>query len=545
MASKAMNDKRFCLTGAPVDIFPEVTFGTTGTPTLVTEGQSSYGVKAFKQALAASSIYVLSLDDTYARLRGAVPTFHGQVPTAREFCVLAKEVGGSVATISCATVAVGNTVSIRVPGSPQITYTAVAYDATTAKTNNKFCIGNSTGADSESGNNLAACIRNDSTDADQAGKGDTNGNGGSTDTPATLTAWNVGGVVVLRCTVPGMTVCSNNATKLAVTCDAVATVNVPTRAWPGLVLQFGSAGSAITALTDNSGGATADGTIAVVTAPTAIANTLTDSTGLSGTHDDTIAVLSNSAGRKCGNLYAQNLAAATTTGKATQLDVSAGAAAMASLVQPDYPRNAVITFTDANASISAFQVDVVGTAWDGSALTEQFVFAGGLVQSGIKAFKSVTSVTLTSVTGQGAGDTLDLGYGNAFGLPVPPSATTAAAINAKVLCDGSAETVTISAANNTWTPTTAANATHDYQLDFSYVDPTQANLTQNQCDIAEKVMELCASESTARTAIIALTDAIKELSTKVNEIRTAISAAPASGDAVKIEVTLENASRTV
>jgi hypothetical protein len=59
-------------------------------------------------------------------------------------------------------------------------------------------------------------------------------------------------------------------------------------------------------LTDNSGGAAADGTIAIVTAPTALTDngggtadgtvasqaapvTLTDSTGLSGTHDDTLA----------------------------------------------------------------------------------------------------------------------------------------------------------------------------------------------------------------------------------------------------------------
>src|SRR5512146_1606231 len=48
-------------------------------------------------------------------------------------------------------------------------------------------------------------------------------------------------------------------------------------------------GAGITALTDNSGGAAADGTIGVVTAPTAIGATLTDSSGLSGTHDDTVA----------------------------------------------------------------------------------------------------------------------------------------------------------------------------------------------------------------------------------------------------------------
>lgn len=67
--------------------------------------------------------------------------------------------------------------------------------------------------------------------------------------------------------------------------------------------------AAIASLTDNSGGASADGTIAVVTAPTALTDngggtadgtvasqaapvTLTDNTGLSGTHDDTLAAVS-------------------------------------------------------------------------------------------------------------------------------------------------------------------------------------------------------------------------------------------------------------
>lgn len=67
--------------------------------------------------------------------------------------------------------------------------------------------------------------------------------------------------------------------------------------------------SAVTTLTDNSGGAAADGTIGAVTAPTALTDngggtadgivasqaapvTLTDNSGLSGSHDDTVAAMS-------------------------------------------------------------------------------------------------------------------------------------------------------------------------------------------------------------------------------------------------------------
>lgn len=57
----------------------------------------------------------------------------------------------------------------------------------------------------------------------------------------------------------------------------------------------GAQAANVAALTDNSGGAAADGTIGAVTAPTAIAATLTDSTGQSGTHDDTLAATTTMA----------------------------------------------------------------------------------------------------------------------------------------------------------------------------------------------------------------------------------------------------------
>lgn len=128
--------------------------------------------------------------------------------------------------------------------------------------------------------------------------------------------------------------------------------------------------AAVADLTDNSGGATADGTIGAVTAPTAIEATLTDSTGLSGSHDDTLA--------------------------------------------------AVTTFTPS-------------VAWDGAA--------------------------------------------------VFPSAADATAIATAI-----------------------------------------TTLNQNASDTAQKVIELVTAQGQDRTAIVALTDAVKELSTKVNEALAAIRA---------------------
>jgi len=84
--------------------------------------------------------------------------------------------------------------------------------------------------------------------------------------------------------------------------------------------------------------------------------------------------------------------------------------------QPDVPRNITITITDGDASISAFQIDVVGVNAKGQAATEQFLFAGGLVQTGNVAWATITSITVTSITGDNAGDILDVGIGIKLGL---------------------------------------------------------------------------------------------------------------------------------
>jgi len=80
------------------------------------------------------------------------------------------------------------------------------------------------------------------------------------------------------------------------------------------------------------------------------------------------------------------------------------------------PRNITITITDGDVSISAFQIDVVGINTKGEAATEQFLFAGGLVQVGNVAWAHITSITVTSITGAGAGDVLDVGIGSKLGI---------------------------------------------------------------------------------------------------------------------------------
>lgn len=216
--------------------------------------------------------------------------------------------------------------------------------------------------------------------------------------------------------------------------------------------------------------------------------TLTDSSGWNGTHNDTLAA--NTA-QKAGYMYLPNILAATTSAKATQLDVSLGASAMSGIVQPDVPRNIVINFTDANASISAFQVDVVGVAPDGTATAEQFVFAGGLHQAGSVIHARITSITLTSVTGQGAGDALDIGHGVKIGVVLPAGSTSLSVLKLKV--DGTIEAASATdTTNNSFTATTAPDGAKDYEVWYEYLDAQQSILLQNLSDTAAKVIQLVA-----------------------------------------------------
>lgn len=151
----------------------------------------------------------------------------------------------------------------------------------------------------------------------------------------------------------------------------------------------------VTVLTDSSGGATADGTIGIVTAPTALGATLTDSTGDSGTHDDELA----------DGLTATSPAAIT-----------------------NYA--AVVNMTDPVAKA------------EGEAVSA----ALATLEDEVTALRVTVAACVTDLTVQ----------------------------------------------------------------------------NQNDSDLAQKVIELVTAQAANRTAIVALTDAVKELSTKVNETINAL-----------------------
>lgn len=248
------------------------------------------------------------------------------------------------------------------------------------------------------------------------------------------------------------------------------------------------------ALTDNSGGTAADGTILVCPVATA------------------------------GYIYLPSPAAASTTGGATQLDVSAGAAAMSGIVQPDVPRNIVINFTDANASISAFTVNVVGVAPDGSATAEQFVFSAGLDQVGSVIHAKITSVTLASVTGQGAGDLLDIGYGSKLGVPVP-AGSTGLTIQ-KLVFDNTQEAASATdTTNNSFTCTSALDGTKAVECWFSYTNLQTSRLRDAVVELAAQINKLITDVASIRTQLTAdIADGL-DTAQMVNSVVDALQAA--------------------
>lgn len=85
--------------------------------------------------------------------------------------------------------------------------------------------------------------------------------------------------------------------------------------------------------------------------------------------------------------------------------------------QPEVPRTLKFVITDGDTGITAYQITIVGVGARGQAITETFDFdTDGLTFETENAFATVTSVTVDSITGDGAGDVLDVGTGSKLGL---------------------------------------------------------------------------------------------------------------------------------
>jgi hypothetical protein len=100
----------------------------------------------------------------------------------------------------------------------------------------------------------------------------------------------------------------------------------------------------------------------------------------------------------------------------TSIDIAAGAQVIAA--QPATPCNLTLTLTDADDSVTATIV-IVGLDPMGRAVTEtaQITLGTGKVWVGTKIFVSVTSITVSALSGEVGGDALTAGVGSVIGLP--------------------------------------------------------------------------------------------------------------------------------
>lgn len=124
------------------------------------------------------------------------------------------------------------------------------------------------------------------------------------------------------------------------------------------------------------------------------------------------------------------------------------------LTNPSPPRNLSLVFA---LNWDGGNITVTGTDQFDNPVTEAFTGASNVTRTGVKIFKTVTSLT-KSATGVTA-NTVTVGTGVKLGVQQNILDT-----NALLWTDGTIEAVTMDATVDAFTPTTAPNGTHNYQL---------------------------------------------------------------------------------
>jgi hypothetical protein len=151
----------------------------------------------------------------------------------------------------------------------------------------------------------------------------------------------------------------------------------------------------------------------------------------------------------------------------------------------DVPRNVSILAT---GSMTGFTYTVNGTDQYGETMSETIIGPTGsaAARAGVKAFKTVTSITTTGSNGQaisvGTGTKLGLPYriadaGKVLGMAVDGVQETALTIVAGYLTTSNASTATTADVRGTVAPNTAPNGTKRFSLQFIVGDAdTKAGL---------------------------------------------------------------------
>lgn len=162
------------------------------------------------------------------------------------------------------------------------------------------------------------------------------------------------------------------------------------------------------------------------------------------------------------------IATATTVADQEVLAAAMLAPGLAALAA--YPRN--VTFTVAGtAAEGPTSADIVGTDIDGNALLETVALvAAAATYEGVKAFKTIVSITKKGATGTAA--TVAMGFGKKFGLSntLKQRAGRSAVIQevavGSVVTNGTLVSAATSPPYGTYSPSTDPDATRDYAVTY-------------------------------------------------------------------------------
>jgi hypothetical protein len=176
----------------------------------------------------------------------------------------------------------------------------------------------------------------------------------------------------------------------------------------------------------------------------------------------------------CGHISLLNPDAADLVSVYDATEPSNGAKVVA--LQPDYPRKLQVRVVDADESITAGTVTLVGVGIDGAAVGQTISLVGGTATTvTTDVYASVTSITVAALAGTVTGDTVGIGMGAALGLPIPNGAANVAVT--RVVVDSASEavgagnggtTAGLDSTGRALFPTTAPNATRDYDIFFTW-----------------------------------------------------------------------------
>jgi hypothetical protein len=172
-----------------------------------------------------------------------------------------------------------------------------------------------------------------------------------------------------------------------------------------------------------------------------------------------------------GGTAALKDATATTVAPATVL--AAGLKAPGLAILAAQPRNVIFTTAGGTAADAPATAVITGRGPDDSAQTETVTLAQtAAVATGVKLWKSITSIAYAAADGTGA--TVAIGIGDALPLSKPIK-TRAGAVSlikehaaGSVVTNGAVATAAAAPPNGSYTPNSAPNGTNDYAVWYEY-----------------------------------------------------------------------------